>query len=90
MGNYTLNPSMTQPIYDPTRPFTTPNGSWTGGVGAAIPGHWRSFQLKFLLIKQSTQFDVGTIQFDVRTISTIELFVFTSSIKIPFLLELGF
>ena len=25
MGNYTPNPSMTQPIYDPTRPFATPN-----------------------------------------------------------------
>ena len=24
MGNYTPNPSMTQPIYDPTRPFATP------------------------------------------------------------------
>ena len=27
MGNYTLNPSMTQPIYDPTRPFATPTHS---------------------------------------------------------------
>ena len=25
MSNYTPNPSMTQPIYDPTRPFATPN-----------------------------------------------------------------
>ena len=25
MGNYTPNPSMTQPIYDPTRPIATPN-----------------------------------------------------------------
>ena len=25
MGNYTPNPFMTQPIYDPTRPFATPN-----------------------------------------------------------------
>ena len=25
MGNYTPNPSMTQPIYDPTRPFATPS-----------------------------------------------------------------
>ena len=24
MGNYTPNPFMTQPIYDPTRPFATP------------------------------------------------------------------
>ena len=24
MGNYTPNPLMTQPIYDPTRPFATP------------------------------------------------------------------
>ena len=25
MDNYTPNPSMIQPIYDPTRPFATPN-----------------------------------------------------------------
>ena len=25
MGNYTPNPFMTQPIYDPTRPFAHPN-----------------------------------------------------------------
>ena len=25
MDNYTPNPFITQPIYDPTRPFATPN-----------------------------------------------------------------
>ena len=25
MDNYTLNPFMTQPIYDPIRPFATPS-----------------------------------------------------------------
>ena len=29
MDNYTPNPSKTQPIYDPTRPFATPNACFT-------------------------------------------------------------
>ena len=28
MGNYTPNPFITQPIYDPTRPFATPNHNY--------------------------------------------------------------
>ena len=34
MGNYTLNLFISQPTYDPTRPFATLDGQWMGHPSA--------------------------------------------------------
>ena len=40
MDNYTPNPFITQPIYDPTRPFATPNCDVLQGLTGLASHTW--------------------------------------------------